>query len=307
MATLKTRDAFGNDIHLKVASGTGAIDDPITLATANDEADDTVFAHREGDGDVKYLAAKGAGTEDDPMVIVGNGGSGGGSGPLELVDTAIQIAGATGDARGAYANDLQTTRAGGQQVASGSHAVVAGGSNNTAEGGHSVVVGGYENSAIGGTSVILGGEFGVANLYGQEVFASGYFDNPGDAQRSVIVLTETTTNENSVVMTVGNGNVPFAIQNGHVTAFVAYIVAIRPSNKDAASFIRSGCIKRNGATVSLVGAVSTLGTDCADAGAADWTVNVQADDFLNILEIAVTGEAGATIHWFAKVEMVEVG
>lgn len=63
-------------------------------------------------------------------------------------------------------------------------------------------------------------------------------------------------------------------------------------------------------TVSLVGTpqgTGVPGVNDRDAAAAAWSVAVTADDTNKSLKIAVTGEADKTIHWTAKVSLVEVG
>ena len=61
-----------------------------------------------------------------------------------------------GNARGANAVDWQTTRTAATQVASGSNAVLAGGTGNTASGQYAALLGGSTNTA-GGQSAVLGG------------------------------------------------------------------------------------------------------------------------------------------------------
>lgn len=75
-----------------------------------------------------------------------------------------------GNKRGTNAVDLQTTRSGATQVASGANAVIGGGSGNTASGQRSFVGGGINNSASAGNDVIVGGNgntsTGVQNFIG---------------------------------------------------------------------------------------------------------------------------------------------
>lgn len=62
-----------------------------------------------------------------------------------------------GDKRGVYATDLQRSRAGAAQVASGGSSTVGGGSENMASGGQSTSIGGYRNYATNTGSTALGG------------------------------------------------------------------------------------------------------------------------------------------------------
>jgi len=69
--------------------------------------------------------------------------------------------------------------------------------------------------------------------------------------------------------------------------------------------MRQVCIKRVGATTSLVGSVTTIGTDLAD-GATSWSVAITADDTNEVLKITVTGEASKNINWVAYGDAVQV-
>lgn len=70
---------------------------------------------------------------------------------------------AGGNARGAYAVDLQTSRSVNTQVASGAQSVVAGGLNNTASQTGAAVLGGNTNVASGAASSIGGGNNNIAS------------------------------------------------------------------------------------------------------------------------------------------------
>ena len=76
-----------------------------------------------------------------------------------------------GNARGQDAIDLQLSRAGPTQVASGLHSVITGGRNNTASGFNAFVGGGDNNVASGGSAVVPGGVNNTAS--GNYSFAGG--------------------------------------------------------------------------------------------------------------------------------------
>ena len=69
--------------------------------------------------------------------------------------------GNVGNTRGTNAVDLQSSRNGVSQVASGGYAVLGGGRENTVSGISAVVSGGYQNSAAGNQSAVLGGYLNV--------------------------------------------------------------------------------------------------------------------------------------------------
>ncbi len=76
---------------------------------------------------------------------------------------AIRADGSGGNARGTDAIDLQVTRAGAAQVASGTNSTIGGGQNNTASNTGSTVAGGVTNSATGIDSTVAGGTANVAS------------------------------------------------------------------------------------------------------------------------------------------------
>lgn len=352
-----------------------------------------------------YNLGGGGGGGDITSVIAGAGLTGGGasgdvtlaSATLEKVDTAIQVVGSGGDARGNKAIDLQSTVITASQVASGGYASIGGGKQNTASGyfsgvssgfyntcsgyqatigggyknvasgsrstisggrqneasgsssfiggganndatgsGSSVlgafnsvasgsysnvsggknnnateygstVAGGLSNVASGMFSIVTGGYFGKSYLYGQRAKASSAFSfTQGSAQMSELTGSVQTTNATPAIISLdGSGGSLPILPDSRTWQFVVSIVA-RKSDGTSAAYIRHGCIKRVGSTTSLVGAVSTLGTDCVDGGAATWAVAITADDTNEALQIQVTGAASSTIRWVAKIELTEV-
>jgi hypothetical protein len=81
-----------------------------------------------------------------------------------------------GNARGANAVDLQTSRNAAAQVASGVGSVICGGINNTASNTQSVVCGGSGNSATGVYDVVNGG-LGCSATGGYAAVAGGYLNS----------------------------------------------------------------------------------------------------------------------------------
>jgi hypothetical protein len=63
-------------------------------------------------------------------------------------------------------------------------------------------------------------------------------------------------------------------------------------------------IKNVGGTTSLIGTVSTVGTDVEDDAAYD--VAITADNTNDALQINVTGKTGEAIRWVASVDGVEI-
>jgi hypothetical protein len=82
------------------------------------------------------------------------------------------------------------------------------------------------------------------------------------------------------------------------------IGGIKSDGSGGAHYIRKVAIVNSGGTTSLIGTVSTIGTDVETNGSYD--VLIQADNTNDALEILVTGVAGETLRWTIHVEGVEI-
>jgi hypothetical protein len=81
------------------------------------------------------------------------------------------------------------------------------------------------------------------------------------------------------------------------------IGGITDSMQYGANYIRKVAIKNAAGTTSLIGTVSTIGTDVEDI--AGWDVQITADNTNDSLKIEVKG-AGEDIRWTAHIEGVEI-
>jgi len=97
---------------------------------------------------------------------------------------AIRADGSGGNARGTDAIDLQVTRSGATQVASGTNSFIGGGTGNTASGLASTVSGGASNVASGIDATIGGGTTNIANALTSTV--GGGSTNTARSQGSVV-------------------------------------------------------------------------------------------------------------------------
>jgi len=127
-----------------------------------------VTVNNTGTGNVARLASLGSGgTFGSPVDIGADGTSTDanvgvflrvkGSGPLTSGAAPPDGSSANGNARGANAVDLSTSRTGAAQVASGAQSVIGGGLNNTASGAQSSIAGGQANIASGTNAAVAGG------------------------------------------------------------------------------------------------------------------------------------------------------
>jgi hypothetical protein len=69
-------------------------------------------------------------------------------------------------------------------------------------------------------------------------------------------------------------------------------------------FVRQAVIKNVSDTVSLEGAVQTVGVDI---NPANWNVAIAADDTNKCLQILVTGADATNIRWVGMVQAAEIG
>jgi hypothetical protein len=90
-----------------------------------------------------------------------------------------------GNARGAGAVDLQTTRSAATQVASGDRSFIGAGTTNTASGVESVVCGGENNLASGTEAVVCGGRNNTASNFWNWV--GGGIDNSASGSQTAVV------------------------------------------------------------------------------------------------------------------------
>ena len=98
--------------------------------------------------------------------------------------TGALHADAGGNARGAYAVDLQRVRGAVTQVASGTYSTVSGGRHSTASAGYSTVGGGCKNCASGTLSTVSGGFANCASGFGSTVSGGRY--NSASASYSTV-------------------------------------------------------------------------------------------------------------------------
>lgn len=200
--------------------------------------------------------------------------------------------------RYSHAEGLLTTASGNYSHAEG-YSTLASGPNSHAEGSFTLA------SAYGSHA---GGKLSIANHIGQWSRASEIFAVQGDAQITNVTLMRQTTGITSLTLSL-DGAFPvstnkFNIAIGKAYACMLQIVAKSSSNE--ACFRRYFLIRNNGGTTSITGAVETIGTDKASAGAAAWAVSVVADNVDDVLKVDVTGAVATIINWVARLETTEV-
>lgn len=119
---------------------------------------------------------------------------------------AIRADGSGGNARGTDAVDLQVTRAGAAQVASGTNSVVCGGSGNTASGARSSCVGGDTN-IVSSTEGFVGGGEGNQAITGDRASVCGGQNNTASGTEAFVGGGQNNQSTNShCVVAGGDGN-----------------------------------------------------------------------------------------------------
>jgi hypothetical protein len=120
-----------------------------------------------------------------------------------------------GNARGAGAVDLQTTRSAATQVASGDRSFIGAGTTNTASGVESVVCGGESNTASGLESVVCGGRSNTASNAWNFV-GGGISNSASGGQTSVVCGGANNTASGAFEAFVGGGRGNTASGSGSV-------------------------------------------------------------------------------------------
>jgi len=240
----------------------------------------------------------------------------------------------SGNARGRGAVDLQGERTAATQVASGEYSAIIGSRRCTASTTSSVVIGsfnsvtsGVNSTIINGNSNTVSGNYSLAACNGNatsdySVSFSGKADRRnmvafgslgnltsfGTAERAQsvqFILKGRTTNATPSQLVIHNTPVYLTIPENVALFGQVEICAIEETNAtEAAHYIRKFAIQNLGGTTTLIGTVTTIGTDYeSDAG---YDVAITADDASDYLKIEVTGDSSKTLRWLAIVRGCEM-
>jgi hypothetical protein len=220
----------------------------------------------------------------------------------------------------------QTVFGGNGNIAGGIRSVVFGGQNNKAL-STSSVFGGQNNQTICATSVILGGRDNESTCdnvtfdysysmiaggykvktdkYGQNAYASGQFDNQGDAQTSLFVVRNETS-DNSVTNLYLDGTNELEKMNLIDQSIWNFKVLVIGKNDDGTiygSYEINGVIINNGGVLAINGIPAE-----ADRTIYETDSGLDATAVVNgtALAIQVTGLAATTMHWVARVKVSQL-
>ena len=242
-----------------------------------------------------------------------------------------------GNARGNGAVDLQMQRNVSTMVAAGNFSAIIAGFRNTIASGqsglNSVILassGTTVNSAsscainCGDKTISGNSSFSVnSNISGDSCVAfhgtadrrgllvqgnTGFVTGFGSTERAQaiqIVLKGRTTNATPAPLVVEAPSVYFTIPTNVALFGIIEICAIEETNAtENAHYFRKFAIQNLGGTTSLIGSVTTIGTD--EESDAGYGVSITADDTSDSLQINVTGDSSKTLRWVATIRGTEM-
>jgi hypothetical protein len=194
-------------------------------------------------------------------------------------------------------HDAATVSGGSNNTASGAASTVGGGYQNQAGGEKATIAGGDNNQATGDFSTVPGGIYASADKYGQMAYASGQFSNTGDAQTSLFVVRNQTTDNSTPYLYLNGSSQSMTLPANTTWLFKAYVVGRNADGSaNSAGYKIEGLIDDSGLITSTTTTISApLGWTAPSA-----VLNSGA------LCIRVAGIAGLTIRWVARVEVIEV-
>lgn len=202
---------------------------------------------------------------------------------------------------GGYQSNVVASEAVGAVISGGGMANAV----NSVDTSFATISGGHSNRATGYASSIDGGHNALAVNYAQNAYSAGAFNSVGDAQTSVYVARNTTTDSLPADLYLDGSGAKMFIADNAVWKFHALVVGSTSSGSIAGAYELSGAIKNVGGAASLVGAVSQTSVT-EDNDAASWDVTAVADANQPALVIQVSGSTSNTVRWVARVETTEV-
>jgi hypothetical protein len=219
-------------------------------------------------------------------------------------NSAESLATTIGGGNGNIANGREATIGGGyQNDVDGASSTIGGGANNSIKASKATVGGGEANQANARYATVPGGHYANATHHGEMAYASGLLSSIGDAQTSVYVLRNETTDASTTELYLDGDNASerLTIASGRTVTFDILLVA-RSRAGDSIGCTFQGVIENTGGTTTFVQAPGKI---CHKGGLA-WDANVVANDTNDALQIEVTGASSTNIGWVARVQTAEV-
>lgn len=173
---------------------------------------------------------------------------------------------------------------------------------NTVSGEYAAILTGVENTASGEVSV-ASGRAAQATRHGQHTQSSGYLVAAGDAQTSVLVMRNATTDDTATELFLNGGTLRLVIPE-ETTWFVTVKVVGRQTDDDFTVYGLNwtGLLTRNSGGNATITNSTTVNEYLNDMA---WSCAISANTTNQSLEILVQGGATDDINWVARVELVE--
>jgi hypothetical protein len=188
---------------------------------------------------------------------------------------------------------------------------IAGGEFNSA-GDAGTISGGRYNTVGEVVGTIPGGMQAKTRSFGQLAYASGEFATPGDAQTSIYVCRNVSTDSVQTNLYLDGGSSPIIglpassyriiVPTNSTWTFEALVTG-RATDGTSAAFRIAGAIKNNAGTTSIMGSPTKTIVAADDPS---WDATAVADVSKQALVIQVIGANGTTIRWVASVRTSEV-
>lgn len=213
------------------------------------------------------------------------------------------------------------------------YVTIAGGKDNTASGNYASILGGSTNTASGDSSACLGGNTSTASAIGSATLgrnneaafddsvamgqgtrttnrggfaqAKGFFAARGDAQTEVLVVRKASTDATPVTLATDGGN-QMPVISPDTTWLIRGMVAARniAVDTESAGWTFNALVRRGASGGATIVGTPTQTLVAADTGATTWSIAFSTGT--SPFNINVTGEAGKTIRWVGRLDIVQV-
>jgi hypothetical protein len=172
---------------------------------------------------------------------------------------------------------------------------------------YSTVSGGYDNLVADSAAyaTIPGGRNAAAVSFGQLAYASGSSQWYGDAQSSLFVLRNATTNAAQAELFLDGSSQRMLVPEAGSWTYHILLVA-RSATGNSACYEAKGGVKNVNGNISLVGSSPSTMTSVTSEITSLPAPRVQADTANGALVLRVTGVSGQRIHWVARVQTAEL-
>jgi hypothetical protein len=143
-------------------------------------------------------------------------------------------------------------------------------------------------------------------LRGQRAYSSKPFAALGDAQHGQLIASNTTIGSGTAILYLDGtlASALITVPSGKVYFCIINIGGITTAGAAGAQLVRKVAIKNVGGATSLIGAVSTIGTDAATTTGT--SVSILANNTNDSLEITVSGDDTRAMRWVATIDYVEI-